>query len=207
MRHAPTCPGTEPSWLRSRAADHRLPRVSDAPSPSLPRVRREQLRDIGLFGGLSDEAIESFLSELETRQVEPGTFVMREGEIAREMFVVLGGELEVLKRGAHSNEARVAMLGPGDWVGEMSIIDVMPRSASVRSLAPSLLLRISAEDLDKLYRRDVKSYALFVLNMARELSRRLRVADGILAGVIASVWDEYLGQRKSSGSGSRPGPG
>jgi CRP-like cAMP-binding protein len=167
---------------------------------SPPTVRREQLRDIGLFGGLTDPAIDALIAELQTQRIEPGVFVMREGEVAREMFVVLGGELEVLKRGTRGNEARVAMLGPGDWVGEMSIIDVMPRSASVRALAPSLLLRISAEDLDKLYRRDVKSYALFVLNMARELSRRLRVADGILSGVIASVWDEYLGiARKSSG--------
>jgi CRP-like cAMP-binding protein len=169
--------------------------VNDKPH-SPPSVRREQLRDIGLFGGLSDQAIDALIAELETQRIEPGAFVMREGEVAREMFVVLGGELEVLKRGVHGSEARVAMLGPGDWVGEMSIIDVMPRSASVRALAPSLLLKISAEDLDKLYRRDVKSYALFVLNMARELSRRLRVADGILAGVIASVWDEYLGARR-----------
>ena len=170
-------------------------------------VRPEQLRDIGLFGGLTDESIASLVAVLKVEQIEPGATVMREGEAAREMFVVLGGELEVLKKGAHGNEARVAMLGPGDWVGEMSIIDVMPRSATVRSLAPSLLLKITADDLDKLYRSDVKSYALFVLNMARELSRRLRVADGILAGVIASVCDEYLGAgRRSSmpgGSGAR----
>ena len=172
------------------------------PTAPAPRARREQLRDIGLFGGLSDAAIDQLVAELETARVEAGTFVLREGEVAREMFVVLGGELEVLKRGAHGAEARVAMLGPGDWVGEMSIIDVMPRSATVRALAPSLLLKITAEDLDKLYRRDIKSYALFVLNIARELSRRLRVADGILAGVIASVWAEYLGAgRRSSAPG------
>jgi CRP/FNR family cyclic AMP-dependent transcriptional regulator len=173
--------------------------VEDSNSPPRPRVRREQLREIGLFGGLSDAAIDALIAELETRQIEPGVTVLREGDLSREMFVVLGGELEVLKRGHHGGEARVAMLGPGDWVGEMSIIDVMPRSASVRALAPSFLLKLTAEDLDKLYRRDVKSYAMLVLNIARELSRRLRVADGILAGVVASVWDEYLGTaRKSS---------
>jgi CRP-like cAMP-binding protein len=166
-------------------------------------AHREQLRDIGLSGGLADAAIDELVAELELQRIEPGVYVMREGETAREMFVVLGGELEVVKRGAHGNEARVAMLGPSDWVGEMSIIDVMPRSASVRALAPSLLLRITAEDLDKLYRRDVKSYAMFVLNMARELSRRLRVADNIVAGVIASVWDEYLGSERRT-SAPRP---
>jgi CRP-like cAMP-binding protein len=172
---------------------------------SSPRLRREQLRDIGLFGGLSDEALDHLIAELHTAQAEAGAMVLREGEQARDMFVVLGGELEVLKRGPQGGEARVAMLGPGDWVGEMSIIDVMPRSASVRALAPSLLLRIAADDFDRLYRRDLKSYTLLVLNIARELSRRLRVADGILAGVVASVWDEYLGAgRRSSMPRSMP---
>jgi CRP-like cAMP-binding protein len=78
----------------------------------------------------------------------------------------------------------------------MSILDVMPRSASVRALAPSLLVVISASDLDKLYRRDVASYAMVLMNMARELSRRLRVADGIVANVVATVWTEYLGKKK-----------
>jgi CRP/FNR family transcriptional regulator, cyclic AMP receptor protein len=77
----------------------------------------------------------------------------------------------------------------------MSIVDVQPRSATVRALAPGRLLRITAADLDALYRHDVKSYVLIVLNMARELSRRLRVADGILADLIANVMDNYLSSK------------
>ena len=74
----------------------------------------------------------------------------------------------------------------------MSIVDIQPRSATVRALAPSRLLRISAADLDALYRFDLRSYSLIVLNLARELSRRLRVADGILADLISNVLDHYL---------------
>jgi CRP-like cAMP-binding protein len=159
-------------------------------------LRRDPLRDIGLFGGLSDDALDALLTDLSVVTVEAGAFVMREGETAREMFVVIGGELEVVKKTPSGGEARFAMLGPGDWVGEMSILDVMPRSASVRALAPSLLLIVSATDLDKLYRRDLPAYAMVVMNIARELSRRLRVADGIVAGVVATVWSEYLGNKK-----------
>lgn len=174
---------------------------SEFPRPSPLRLR-EQLRDVGLFGGMTDEAIDAFAAELSVRRAEPGEFVLREGEYAREMFVVLGGELEVLKRGPSGNDTRVSMLGPGDWVGEMSIVDVMPRSASVRALAPSLLLRIDAEDFDRLYRNDLKSYALFVFNIAREMSRRLRVSDGIVANLLATVNDTYLsGPRLGGGHG------
>jgi len=67
----------------------------------------------------------------------------------------------------------------------------MPRSATVRALAPARLLRLSAQDLDTLYRKDMKAYAIIVLNIAREMSRRLRVADGILADLMANLTDTY----------------
>ncbi len=152
----------------------------------------EALRDIGLFGALSDDVLEYLVSSLPVVRASPGDAVFREGDQAREMFVVLDGECEVLKRGKRGVESRVALLGPGDWFGEMSILDVQPRSATVVALAPARLLRISSESLDQLYRRDLKAYSLIVLNIARELSRRLRVADGLIADIMSNVLDEYV---------------
>jgi CRP-like cAMP-binding protein len=111
------------------------------------------------------------------------------------MYVVLRGEVEITKRSHRGTDARVAVLGPGDWFGEMSIVDVQPRSASVVALAPSNLLTITTNDLDQLYRQDLKAYAIIVLNLARELSRRLRVADAILADLIANVFDTMYARR------------
>jgi CRP-like cAMP-binding protein len=162
--------------------------------PSPDTVQPTMLREIGLFGGLDDETLSLLSKELPLERIGVGTRVVSEGDPAREMFVVIDGELEVLKKSKMSgNEVRVAMLGPSSWFGEMSILDVQPRSASVRALAPSRVMRISAENVDRLlYRRDLKAYALFVMNIARELSRRLRVADGILAGVVGSVAEEWV---------------
>jgi len=163
------------------------PRIPvDAP-PSTDR-----LREIGLFGALSDEVLEHLSKNLQQRRVQAGTTVFQEGDAAHDMFVVLDGEVEVLKKSRRGRVQRVAILGPSDAFGEMSIIDVQPRSATVRALAPTRLLRIAAEDLDSLYRHDVKSYAIVVLNVARDLSRRLRVTDGILADIAANVLDEYV---------------
>ena len=120
-----------------------------------------------------------------------GEIAFREGDPGREMFVLLSGELEVLKKSRRGRDTRVAILGPSDCFGEMSVIDLQPRSATLRALAPTRLLRVSAEDLDLLYRTDLKSYALLVLNIARDLSRRLRVADGLVAQVTATMLDEY----------------
>ena len=82
--------------------------------------------------------------------------------------------------------------GPGDWFGEMAILDVQPRSASVRALAPSLLLSMRPEQVERLlYRRGLKDYSLLIMNIARELSRRLRVADGILAQFFVAMHEQY----------------
>jgi CRP/FNR family transcriptional regulator, cyclic AMP receptor protein len=150
------------------------------------------LRDIGLFGGLDEGTLSLLAEELPVEKVPVATKVVAEGDPAREMFVVVSGELEVLKKSPSGGEVRVAMLGPGDWFGEMSIVDVQPRSATVRSLAPSVVLRMSAEHVDKLlYRRDLKAYSLLVMNIARELSRRLRVMDGILSQFVGSLENQH----------------
>jgi CRP/FNR family cyclic AMP-dependent transcriptional regulator len=163
--------------------------MSNPPSDSLNPA---ELRNIGLFGALSDDVIAHLAGTLSVQAPEAGQIVFREGDDANAMFVVISGEMEVLKKSKRATEARVALLGPGDWFGEMSIVDIQPRSATVRALAPSRLLRISAADLDALYRFDLRSYSLIVLNLARELSRRLRVADGILADLISNVLDHYF---------------
>src|SRR5882724_8647826 len=163
--------------------------MSNHPSDSLNPA---ELRNIGLFGALSDDVIAHLAKTLSAQAPEAGEVVFREGDDANAMFVVMSGEMEVLKKSKRSTESRVALLGPGDWFGEMSIVDIQPRSATVRALAPSRLLRVSSADLDALYRHDLRSYAIIILNLARELSRRLRVADGILADLISNVMDQYL---------------
>ena len=65
-------------------------------------------------------------------------------------------------------------------------------AATVRTLGPAHLLKISTEEMDALYRHDLKSYTLIVLNIARDLSRRLRVTDGLLADFTATVIEEYV---------------
>jgi CRP-like cAMP-binding protein len=165
----------------------------------LAEIAVSDLRNIGLFGALSDDVLAFLAGMLTVVTPQAGEAIFREGDDANAMYVVLGGEMEVTKKSRAAVDARVAVLGPGDWFGEMSIVDIQPRSATVRALAPGRLIRFTASDLDALYRHDVRSYAIIVLNLARELSRRLRVADGILADLIANVVESYIAKRPSAG--------
>ena len=169
-----------------------------APRRSEPPVTNAQLREVGLFGALSDEFLDHLVNTLTVLRILPGDNVFKEGDPAREMYVVLDGEIEVLKKSRRGRETRVAILGPNDCFGEMSIIDMQPRSATVRALGPARLLRITTEEMDALYRHDLKSYTLVVLNIARDLSRRLRVTDGLLADFTATVIEEYVQTPSSS---------
>ena len=171
--------------------------------PQQPPVTIAQLREVGLFGALSDEFLDHLCKTLEVKRLMPGDTVFKEGDPAREMYVVLDGEMEFLKKSRRGRETRVAILGPNDCFGEMSIIDMQARSATVRTLGATRLLKISTEEMDAFYRYDLKSYTLIVLNLARDLSRRLRVTDGLLADFTATVIEEYI---PSSNTGSKRPP-
>jgi CRP-like cAMP-binding protein len=172
------------------------PRAMPTDAQEAP-VTIAKLREIGLFGALSDEVLDRLARTLKTLRVAPGDTIFREGDtVAREMYVLLDGEMEVSKRSRRGRDTRVAILGPNDLFGEMSMIDMQSRSATVRALAPSRLLKITSEDMDNLYRSDLKSYALIVLNIARDISRRLRVTDGILADFTINVLDEYMSAKR-----------
>ena len=163
------------------------------PVPPSDRINVAELRDVGLFGGLSDEALQQLATSLKILKRGTDEMIFSEGDQAREFYVLLRGEVEIFKALKGGAEARLATLSPGHWFGEMSVLDVHPRSASVRALSSCRLLVMTARDLDALYRRDLKAYTLVVLNVARELARRLRLVDELVADFIGSVRNQHIG--------------
>jgi CRP-like cAMP-binding protein len=163
------------------------------PVPSSDRIGIAELRDIGLFGGLSDEALQHLATSLKILKRSSDELIFHEGDQAREFYVIMRGEVEIFKVLKGGVEARLATLAQGHWFGEMSVLDVQPRSVSARAMSPCRLLVITARDLDALYRRDLKSYTLVVLNVARELSRRLRLVDELVADFVGSIRNQHIG--------------
>ncbi len=168
------------------------------PDPHADHVPAAELREIGLFGALSDEVLAELSASLPVLAVSAGQVLFRESDPARELYVIADGEVEIVKHSSRGHDVRVAMLGPHDCFGEMSMLDVQPRSAMARTLAPSRLIVFGARDLDALYRRDVKSYAIIVLNLAREMARRLRVADRLIAEFMLHTTDSYVDRRRGT---------
>jgi CRP-like cAMP-binding protein len=142
---------------------------------------------LSVFAGLENSALE-LVGRLGARATHPDrTVLYREGEPAKDMVIVLSGRLDVVKRNDRGAEACIASLGPGDVAGEMSLIDIQPRSAELRVVGETSVIVLSHKHLADIYNHDRDAYLLLVLNIAREISLRLRRVDEVLAKLIFEI--------------------
>ncbi|WP_413992145.1 Crp/Fnr family transcriptional regulator [Labrys okinawensis] len=133
------------------------------------------------FGGLSEPSLDLLVAMLVERRFDVGATVVVEGESGRSMFIVHSGELAVSKRGDSEHAIRIAGLGPGDFFGEMTLIEMQNRSASVVAESPIVLYELTAGKLYTFYKADIHAYVMVIQNINRELCRRLRRADNCIA--------------------------
>ena len=134
------------------------------------------LQQMPIFGAIDDEALQFLLDPVPSVSMSKGAFFFREREPADGMFVLESGHVSVLKEWA-GRELQLHRLDAGDCFGEMALLDLFPRSASVRAEADCRAIALTPAHLYRLYEHDAKSFALIQMNIAREMSRRLRDAD------------------------------
>jgi len=95
--------------------------------------------------------------------------IVREGDLGTEMFIIQEGKVVVTKK-VGDNEVFLATLERGDFFGEMSLLESVPRTATVRAIMPSKLLAIRAGELLMKFRRD----PTFAFEMLQRMSSRVR---------------------------------
>src|SRR5690242_15706707 len=133
------------------------------------------------FGGLSDASLDLLISMLVECRFNVGAAVVAEGEPGRSMYIVYSGELVVTKLGESGRAIRITDLGPGDFFGEMTLIEMQNRSATIVAQKPTVLYELTARNLYTYYKADVSAYVMVIQNINRELCRRLRSADNRIA--------------------------
>lgn len=132
------------------------------------------LQSMPLFGGMSADTLELLAGDARALDVAAGGWFFQQGEPGESLFVLEFGQVE-LCRATPAGHISLGVLGPGDCFGEMSLIDFAPRSASVRALQDCRALELPIARLHSLYEHDLEQFALIQMNLARELSRRLRI--------------------------------
>jgi CRP-like cAMP-binding protein len=102
------------------------------------RLDPDRLREIPLFASLSDEALLGIAPFVRESSVPAGSVVLKEGDFAYELMAIQEGEADVLR-----GHRRVATLGPGDFFGEIAVLDKTLRTASVVARTPLRLVSLS----------------------------------------------------------------
>ena len=140
-------------------------------------TRIQLLQEMAVFGAVRTDVLEFLLGLSRTAKVARGDYFFRQGDPGEVMFVLEAGAVEVLKGPAGQDGRVLRRLDTGDCFGEMALMDLAPRSASVRASEDCVAIEISTSDLMRIYERDIEQFVLIQMNMGRELSRRLREAD------------------------------
>ncbi len=123
---------------------------------------------------MDDEELHDIAEIMVSRKFVKNQSVLLEDDTgSRLMFIIIKGKVKVSVTSLGGKETILAMLGEGDYFGEMSLIDGEPRSASVMTLEPSEIMIIQRGDLMDL----LESKPRLALSMLVEFSRRLRAAD------------------------------
>ena len=104
-----------------------------------------------------------------------GEYIFREGDLGTEMYIVHAGKVEILKK-IEGEEKQLALLERGDFFGEMSLLEELPRAAAARAESDVRLLQINGSTFDQMLRANPE----IAVRMMRKLSRRLRQTDEML---------------------------
>jgi CRP-like cAMP-binding protein len=129
--------------------------------------RAELLGACPLFRGIDAEGVAQLAAVATTVDFPAGHVIARQGEIGTGFFVVVSGLVRVVRDGAV-----VARLGPGEFFGELSVLDRMPRNATVSAEEPTTCLALASWDFEKLL-LDQPAVTLAIL---RGVAARLRAA-------------------------------
>ena len=156
------------------------------------------LQGMPIFGALSEATLEFLLAQAQQRELPAGAYFFHEGDVPTGLFVLEAGHVRVSRRRA-GEEFVLQDFGPGNCFGEMALMDLLPRSASVRAVDDCRALEIRPGDLLALFERDCAQFALIQMNMGREVCRRLRAADD----AVFSIDPGRARRLREGGSGAR----
>lgn len=141
-------------------------------------INYDLLRSKALFGGLNDNHLKSIAEFLKTEKFPKGAVVIKEKEIGDKMYLLTKGSVEVVKYNKEEGkDEQITTLNEGDSFGEMELVDIQPRTATVRALVDLETVTFSNSDLLKLSQNNLEAFSIIFVNIARIISRRLRKMD------------------------------
>ena len=147
-------------------------------------LESKNLVKYSLFGGLVEEQIDKIIPLLVEENYVPGDTIITEGIPNDKILFIVEGRVSILR-----GDKLIYDLAEGNTFGEMEVLDVMPSAATIKAVSNVTVMSISNITLREIYKTDIKCFSLILMNLARDLSRRLRVANEIM--VEGKMYDLY----------------
>jgi CRP-like cAMP-binding protein len=143
------------------------------------RLPLDVLKSVTVFAGIDDAKLNALCAKCRLVSVRKGEKVITEGTISSEIYIIIKGRLKIVLN-ADGNNIDLLELHEGHCVGEASVIGVQSHSASVFALEDAELMELSRTTLMNMAQNDKDLFSLIILNIARELARRLYNTDHLL---------------------------
>ncbi|MEK6256634.1 MAG: cyclic nucleotide-binding domain-containing protein, partial [Chloroflexota bacterium] len=136
---------------------------------------KDFLKNVALFAKLPDNDLETLANMVETIKVESGEFLFSEGDLGDSAYIIESGQIEITKH-TDGEEVLLAVVGSGDVIGEMALLDEAPRMASAKARSGTTLLSISQSQLDQL----LNSSSSATRALLYTITNRWRETEGLL---------------------------
>jgi CRP/FNR family transcriptional regulator, cyclic AMP receptor protein len=138
------------------------------------------LRKAGLFQGVAPEDVEALGNQFEVIEAPRGTTLFQEGEPGDSLYIVLEGKVKLGRRSSDGRENLVAVMGPADQFGELSLFDPGPRTATAVVVTDARLARLPKQALQTW----VQERPQIAIQLLHVIARRLRRTNTMLADLI-----------------------
>lgn len=137
-----------------------------------------------LFEGLDRDEADYVIDLMDRRAVRAGAAIFEEGEVGDTLYLIEEGRVEIAKHVADETEKVLAVLGPGDFFGEMVLVEDRTRSARASAVGAAVIHGLSSGTFDRIV--DERPRAAFVIerNIARTICRRLRQTNAQIAELV-----------------------
>jgi CRP/FNR family cyclic AMP-dependent transcriptional regulator len=139
------------------------------------------LQSVPIFAGLEQKALGLLLEHTKEQEFPENGVIACEGETCNKLFVIGSGSVRLFKNFGKAGQVELATLGSKDFFGESCILDTLPRMATIQAASPTTLFTISSMAFYHLYQNMPAQHCILLLNIARDLSRRIRAMDAIFA--------------------------
>lgn len=138
--------------------------------------RIKLLQAMPFFGAITNNSVELILQLSETLQVQKNELFYEEGQRGDSLFILEQGRAVIYKQDK-DKEHTLRYAEKGSCFGELALIDIESRYATVRAESHCTAIKVPSSALHRLYQSDVEQFIIIQMNMAREVGRRLRAAD------------------------------